>query len=123
MIVTTPSDAIIYQDDKKIGVAPQTVLIAPDGTSTIRIERPGYAMKELKNVNGSKDRIDVNLVRDFGQAAPPVKPPTKPTGKGSAVAAPPPPPPPTQPTAPAKPPPPKGCPAGQKLIMGECVTM
>lgn len=119
-IVTVPPDAVIFQDDKKVGIAPQTVLIPPEGTSVIRIERQGYTTKELKALDGKKDRVEVSLARDYGVAAPAVKPGTKPPGKGAASVggAPPPPPPPS-----AKPPATKTCAPGEKLMMGECVRL
>ena len=117
-IVTVPPDAVIFQDDKKIGVAPQTVLIPHDSTSNIRVERQGYTTKKLDLVDGKKDRLEVTLQRDFGQAAPAVKPGAKPNGKGATSAGGAPPPPPAPPSAK---PVPKGCAPGEKMMMGECV--
>ncbi len=113
-IVTTPSDAQVFQDGKLLGVAPQTVLVAPGATTVVRLERQGYVTKE-KSVDGAKERLDLTMDRDIGKFAPPVKPPSKPPTKPTSPTTTPPPPPP--PTSASKP---KSCPPGEKLFMGTC---
>jgi len=116
-IVTVPSDAQVFQENKSLGVAPVTVGVPPDGTTVIRIERQGFIAKTLTvdaAHDGAKGRVDVTLDRDYGKFAPPVKPPPKSTGKGATSGPPPPvaPPPPAPPSNGKKP---IECPAGMRL--------
>ena len=110
-IVTVPPDAIVFEGDKRLGLAPQTVGVPPGGSVKIRIEHEGYVAKD-RILDGAKGREDISLdpipkvtvlaVRPTARPPPPVV--VKPPPVAPPVVLPPP------PTATPKPPSRSDCP-------------
>ncbi len=90
-IIANPLDATIRRDDIDVGMAPKDISIAPGETAKVTVSRDAYVSRTV-TVDGSKPRIEVQLMRVSEGAAPP------------------------RPTAPAKP----LCPSGERMIKDHC---